>query len=172
MSQYSWATCPEPVHMQIDNLIVTLQHMLSNNLVGVYLHGSLAMGCFNPRRSDIDVLVVTRIGISVETKRDVAQYLLTHSSSPYPIEISFLVQKDIHPFKHPLPYDLHYSESWRERYIQALADETWHTWNDEKRYDNDLAAHIAIMRTRGICLFGKPIQEVFPLVPPTTYATS
>ena len=28
------------------------------NLTGVYLHGSLAMGCFNPKKSDIDLLVV------------------------------------------------------------------------------------------------------------------
>ncbi len=172
MSQYSWATCPEPVHTQIDNLVATLQQMLSSNLVGVYLHGSLAMSCFNPQRSDIDLLSVTRIGMAVETKRDSAQYLLMCSLSPYPIEISFLVQKDIHPFKHPLPYDLHYSESWRERYTQAPADGTWHTWNDEKKYDTDLAAHITIMRARGICLSGKPIQTVFPPVPPATYAAS
>ncbi len=82
------------------------------------------------------------------------------------------MQQDIHPFQHPLPYDLHYSESWRARYTRALADETWHTWNDEKKYDKDLAAHITIMRTRGICLSGKPIQEVFPIVPPAFYAAS
>lgn len=172
MSLYSWATCPDPVHIQINNLVATFQQMLSNDLIGIYLHGSLAMGCFNPRHSDIDLLVVTRNSMTIETKRDVAQYLLKSSLAPAPIEISFLVQKDIHPFLHPLPYDLHYSESWRDRYIRALADGTWHTWNDEKKADNDLAAHITIMRARGICLSGKPIQEVFPSVPPALYAAS
>ena len=157
MTQYSWATCPDPVRTQINNLVATFQRMLSSNLVGIYLHGSMAMGCFNPQRSDIDLLVVTRIGMTVETKRNVAQYLLTHSLSPSPIEISFLVQKDIHPFRHPLPYDLHYSESWRERYMQAIEDETWRTWNDEQKYDNDLATHITVTRARGICLNGEPI---------------
>jgi hypothetical protein len=33
---------------------------LGRNLAGVYLHGSLATGTFNPRTSDIDVLVATR----------------------------------------------------------------------------------------------------------------
>src|SRR5260370_1294034 len=149
MNQYSWATCPDPVRTQINNLVATLQDTLRSNLIGIYLHGSLAMGCFNPRRSDIDLLVVTQDGITVETKRDIVQYLLASSLSPGPIEISFLVQRDIQPFQHPLPYDLHYSESWREKYTRALADETWRTWNDEKKHDNDLAVHLTIIRARG-----------------------
>ncbi|HET9999488.1 MAG TPA: aminoglycoside adenylyltransferase domain-containing protein [Ktedonobacteraceae bacterium] len=169
MTQYSQTTCPEPVRTQINNLVATFQQMLSSNLVGIYLHGSLAIGCFNPQRSDIDLLVVTRNGMAVETKRDVVQYLLANSLSPSPLEISFLVQKDIHPFQHPLPYDLHYSESWRERYTRALADGTW---NDEKKYDNDLSAHLTITHVRGICLDGEPIDKVFPPVPPVHYTAS
>lgn len=172
MNQYSWSDCPEPVRTQINNLLATFQETLSNNLIGVYLHGSLAMGCFNPARSDIDLLVVTRHGMSIETKRDIAQTLLTCSLSPSPVEISFLVQQDIHPFQHPLPFDLHYSESWCERYTQALADGTWRTWNDEKKRDPDLVAHITVTRARGICLSGKPILEVLPPVPPAFYAAS
>ena len=34
---------------------------LGRNLAGVYVHGSLSTGVFNPRTSDIDVLVTTRI---------------------------------------------------------------------------------------------------------------
>jgi len=172
MNQYSWATCPQPVRTQINNLVATLQQMLSNNLVGIYLHGSLAMGCFNPQCSDIDLLVVTLNSMTVETKRDIVQYLLTHSLSPSPIEISFLVQEHIRPFQHPLLYELHFSESWRERYTRALADGTWRTWNDEKKRDHDLVAHLTITRARGICLSGKPIQEVLPTVPPAIYAAS
>jgi hypothetical protein len=36
-------------------LLATLQDILKENLVGMYLHGSLAMDCFNPARSDIDL---------------------------------------------------------------------------------------------------------------------
>lgn len=172
MNQYSWDTCPEPVRTQINHLLATFQDTLSNDLVGIYLHGSLAMGCFNPTRSDIDLLVVTRKGMSVETKRDIVQCLLTCSLSPSPIEISFLVEQEIHPFQHPLPFDLHYSEDWRERYTRALADDTWRIWNDEKKRDYDLSAHITVTRARGICLHGKPILDVLPSVPPAFYAYS
>ena len=34
--------------------------ILQENLVGIYLHGSAAMGCFNPRSSDIDLIIVVR----------------------------------------------------------------------------------------------------------------
>ena len=172
MSQYSWATSPEPVRIQINNLLTTFQETLGNNLIGVYLHGSLAMGCFNPARSDIDLLVVTRHGMSVETKRNLGQIFLACSLSPSPIEISFLVLSDIHPSQHPLPFDLHYSESWRERYTRVLADGMWRTWNDEKKRDPDLAAHITVTRARGICLSGEPVEEVFPPIPPAFYVAS
>lgn len=107
MSQYSWATCPEPIQTQINTLVERLQLIIGDNFAGIYLHGSLAMGSFNPRHSDIDLLVVTREGMTVETKREIAQFLLVSSQSPAPIEISFLVEEQIHPFRHPLPYDLH-----------------------------------------------------------------
>ncbi len=170
MSQYNWIHCPEPVRTQINNLLVAFKQALDENLIGIYLHGSLAMGCFNPARSDLDLLVVIQHGMSVETKRYIVQTLLDSSQSPSPVEISFLVSSDIHPFQHPLPFDLHYSEDWRKRYVRALADGMWRTWNDEKKHDPDLAAHITVTRARGICLYGKSILDTLPIVPPPFYA--
>lgn len=128
------------------------------------------MGCFNPERSDIDLLAVTLHRMPVEIKRDIVELLLRSSLAPRPIEISFLVEQEMHPLRHPMPFDLHYSEAWRERYREALHNGTWWVWNDETRYDNDLAAHLTITRTRGICLYGKPAREVLPAVPPEYYA--
>ena len=34
------------------------QDILGNELTGIYLHGSAALGCFNPFKSDIDLIVV------------------------------------------------------------------------------------------------------------------
>ena len=41
--------------------------MLGDELVGAYLHGSKALGDFNPRRSDIDFLVTTEHELDAET---------------------------------------------------------------------------------------------------------
>jgi streptomycin 3"-adenylyltransferase len=106
----------------------------------------------------------------VEAKRDIISLLLRTSLAPCPIEISFLVEQQMHPFQHPLPYDLHYSEAHRERYTRELADGTWRTWNDETKHDYDLAAHLTITRARGIRLCGRPPREVLPAVPPEYYA--
>ncbi|MBQ8846878.1 MAG: nucleotidyltransferase domain-containing protein, partial [Lachnospiraceae bacterium] len=43
--------------------------ILGDNLVGVYLHGSAAMGCYNDEKSDIDLLVVIHNDMSDEEKR-------------------------------------------------------------------------------------------------------
>ena len=46
------------------------KRILQDNLVGVYLHGSAVMGCFNPDRSDIDLIVVVERPIPDAVKRD------------------------------------------------------------------------------------------------------
>jgi len=172
MSQYSWATCPTAVETQVNTLCAHLQVVLETNLSGIYLHGSLAMGCFNPACSDIDLLVVTSQGMSVETKRQIVHLLLHASRAPSPIEISFLVEQQMYPFQHPLPFDLHYGGSHREQYRQALISGQWMRWNDETKRDIDLAAHLTVTLARGICLFGKPIKEVFPAVPAQYYVAA
>jgi hypothetical protein len=43
--------------------LVEVQAVLGNHFVGLYVHGSLAYGDFNPERSDIDFLVVTDDGL-------------------------------------------------------------------------------------------------------------
>jgi predicted nucleotidyltransferase len=156
MSQYGWADCPDNVRTQVNTFLETLREILEDNLVSIYLHGSLAMGCFNPERSDIDLLIVTGHGMTVETKRTIAELLLRSSMAPSPIEISFLVEQQIRLFQHPLPFDMHYSESWREKYQQVLANGEWARWNDETKKDIDLSAHLMVARKRGICLYGKP----------------
>ncbi len=155
---------------QINSFLEALREILGDNLVSIYLHGSLAMGCFNPQRSDIDLLIVTRHGMAVETKHTIAELLLRSSMAPSPIEISFLVEQQIRLFQHPLPFDMHYSESWREKYQQALTNGEWTRWNDETKKDIDLSAHLMVTRKRGICLYGKP--EVLPDVPAHYYSAS
>ena len=41
-----------------DRLTEESRKIFGENLTGVYLHGSLAMGCFNPDKSDIDLIIV------------------------------------------------------------------------------------------------------------------
>jgi len=172
MAQSGWWDCPAPVRQQVEDFAAAVRSILADNLVGIYLHGSLAMGCFNADRSDVDLLVVTRQGIALEPKRALGKLLLRSSEAPRPIEISFVHQADLQPWQYPTPFDLHYGEGWRGRYEAELADDGWRHWNDTHRTDPDLAAHCTIMLTRGICLFGEPISAVFPPVPRADYVSA
>lgn len=157
------------IQAQVERYVADVHAMLGDELVGVYLHGSLAMGCFNPVQSDLDLLVVTRTPMSLATKRDVADHLLRISRQPAPIEVSFLALTMLSPWRHPPPFDFHYSEMWRGAYTRDLAGEGWRAWNARERYDPDLSAHITVVRQRGIALYGPPAISVFPEVPEADY---
>ena len=53
------ATYPSEVAPLIEALLDGVRDALGENLTGVYLSGSLALGGFDPETSDVDVLVVT-----------------------------------------------------------------------------------------------------------------
>ena len=54
----------------LDLLLSSASAVLGNQLVGMYLYGSLATGDFNPETSDIDFLVVTTSSLSDKTLAD------------------------------------------------------------------------------------------------------
>ncbi len=172
MTQYRWADCPTPIYNQVRDLLAGVRAIMDSNLTGLYLHGSLAMGCFHPDRSDIDLLVVGHGPMTIHEKFVAAEMLLTLSFQPRPIEISFLTRKQLQPWRHPAPYDFHFSEDHRDRMAADLADEGWRAWNDVRRRDPDLAAHVATTQARGICVFGQPIPDLFPEVPAEDYMDS
>ena len=169
MALYGWNNCPIAVRNQVDQLVSILSDYLAEQLVGVYLHGSLAMGCFNPSHSDVDLLVITTDRMPLTLKRQVIEALLVCSQQPQPIEISLLTQTQLVPWRYPTPFDLHYSEMWRAAYVRDLASGTWQAWDADEHRDPDLAAHITILNKRGICLAGAPIADIFPAVPGDDY---
>jgi len=168
---FRWDNCPEQTRIQVNRLVTEFRHQFNDILVGVYLHGSLATGCFSPAMSDIDLLVVTQQRLLAKTKKQIIKVPLRISKSPHPIEISFLSLDDLHPWKYPTPFDLHYSEDWRERYEKELALGKWQHWFSDVT-DNDLAAHIMVTKMRGVCLWGESIESVFPDVPHEDFADS
>ena len=50
---------PTQIESLIKDYVERSGEILQDNLVGVYLHGSSVMGCFNPEKSDIDLIVVS-----------------------------------------------------------------------------------------------------------------
>ena len=58
-----------PYQELLDRFVSENRKILGDNLVGVYLHGSAAMGCFHPETGDLDLLTVVNDPLSDETKR-------------------------------------------------------------------------------------------------------
>jgi streptomycin 3"-adenylyltransferase len=172
MSQYGWKNSPDTTRGQVSRLVSALRNRFEKDLIGVYLHGSLAMGCFNPRLSDVDLLAVTKNGIILDTQKAIVEELFKLSNAPTPLEFSLLRSSDLQPWQNPTPYLLHYSEDHREQLTHELGDGAWRNWNEAPKVDRDLAAHVTVLRTRGICVFGEPIEKVFPEVPKKDYLAS
>ena len=59
----------------LDDLTSAVQLILGSNLVGMYLYGSVTNSSFNPKRSDIDCIVVTRRRLSRTQFRELGTWL-------------------------------------------------------------------------------------------------
>ncbi|MCR5466826.1 MAG: DUF4111 domain-containing protein, partial [Lachnospiraceae bacterium] len=146
------------------------KRILGDNLVGVYLHGSAVMGCFNPGKSDVDLIVVVEHEPSDMVKRAFMKMVvsLDETGPAKGIEISVVRRGVCKPFVYPTPFELHFSKMHLD----------WYRNNPEdyiakmKGTDRDLAAHFTVIRARGVCLYGAPIDEVFGEVPKKAYMDS
>lgn len=144
--------------------------ILGDDLTGVYLHGSAVMGCFNEAVSDIDLLVVVNGDIPAGVKRrfmDMAVPLNARAGKKG-IEFSILGRDVCRPFVYPTPFLLHFSPAHLDWYNADPADYV----RRMRGVDADLAAHVTVLRDRGRCLWGAPIDEVFAPVDRAHYLDS
>jgi streptomycin 3"-adenylyltransferase len=119
-------------------------------------------------QSDIDYIVVVNTSLTVVEKKRIMSELveLSKSAPEKGIEMSVVVNKDVNPFQYPTPFELH---SGKEHF-QKFMREREYMCADGRDYD--LAAHIFVLHTCGICLYGPPISEVFEKIPREYYIDS
>jgi len=150
----------------LENIVEKFKEILGYNLVGIYLHGSLAMGCYT-NNSDIDFLVVVSEPLDFKIRRKLIDSIIHLDSLPKKgLEMSIILKKYAKEFIYPTPYELHYSDYHRENYLNNF------NYTCEGLEDKDLAAHMTVIIHRGICLYGKRIEEVFSYVPRRYYVDS
>ncbi|MDY0405571.1 DUF4111 domain-containing protein [Virgibacillus sp. 179-BFC.A HS] len=144
----------------LDEFTAHFSTILKQNLEGIYLHGSAAMGCYQEGKSDIDLLIIVGTPISLEVKQElIAAVLKLEEKDPQKqTEWSILRKADLNHFLFPTPFELHYSKSHKDKYVS----DPKYTCADG--VDADLAAHIVVTQQRGICLYGTEISSAFPLV--------
>lgn len=160
--------------MQYDGLIDKFKKItlaaFGNKLVGIYLHGSLAMGCFNPNKSDIDIIVVIDDFLTDCQKLDFMRGIIDLNSyaPPKGLEISVVKKEYCNPFVYPTPYELHFSPAHLEKYNASPKNYI----KKMKGTDKDLAAHFTVINNYGKVLYGEEIGKVFAEVPKADYIDS
>jgi predicted nucleotidyltransferase len=152
------------VRAQVDEIVSGLDSALDEDLVGVYLHGSAVLDCMGPW-SDIDLLAVVENPLDADAKRRVAEVVL-RTSGGYkrqgprrPVELDVVRAAALREWRHPAPFEFHYSESFRERFAAGEV-EPW-----DATTNRDLAAHVAVLRESGVALTGPSPRKLFPPVP-------
>src|SRR5215469_11488703 len=153
---------PQEILQLLSDIVTQCKSLLGNNLVGIYLHGSLAMGVFNPDASDVDFLVVTRHQLTPTKRREIAQSMmkLSRRAPRKGLEMSVITEEVLREFKHPTPFEFHFGNEWIERYRNDTVD-----YSRDDLVDSDLAAHLTIIKARGRVLYGQAIDAVFPDIP-------
>lgn len=143
---------------------------LGDNLIGVYLHGSAAMGCFNPAKSDLDLLLVVESDITDTVKRTFLEHVTVFQEEgpAKGIELSIVKKAVCNPFIYPTPFELHFSPMHLNWFLEKPED-----YIEKMRgTDRDLAAHAVIVRHCGKVLWGEPIEAVFGQVRKEDYLDS
>ena len=154
----------------IDGFVKRSKEILGEDLTGVYLHGSAVMGCFNPEKSDIDLIIIVNRPLHDSVKRAYMDMVIEYNAlgPAKGIEMSIVLREVCNPFVYPTPYELHFSAGHLARYKED-PDEYIHVMNGT---DKDLAAHFTTINKRGKCLYGAPIEDVFAEVPSSDYMDS
>ena len=151
----------------LDNILRRIRQicvdMFAENLVGVYLHGSVAFGCFCWDQSDIDWIVVTEKPPTPEEKENFIRALLAlyPACPPKGLEMSLVLAAYCRQFVYPTPFELHFSNAHRQAYLADLRGYC----RRMQGTDPDLAAHFTVIRDCGIALYGPPVKELFGPVP-------
>src|SRR5438093_12022741 len=124
---------------------------LGDAVVGVYLHGSAAMGAFVPSRSDVDVLAVTRDTLAASVKKAVAEELseVALRCPGVGLEMSIVTLESAQTPSDSPAFELHLNTQGH-RVVNG----------DGHAGDPDLVAHFAMARTRGVALLGPPVKDV------------
>ncbi len=159
----------EPIKI-LDRIAGQYRGILGENLVGLYAHGSLAFGCFNPAKSDIDFIVVVREAPGAAQKQELLRLLLelTPLVPTKGLEMSVVLEEHCRRFAYPTPFTLHFSNA----HLRACREDLAAYCERMQGTDRDLAAHFTVIRHVGIPVYGPPVAEVFGEVPAAAYLDS
>lgn len=144
---------PEEQHrlsLLIRRLRDAVEDTLGENLTGIYVHGSAAMGCFSWNTGGVDCLVVTDepLGRSAKTAMIDTCLALQPLCPPKGLELSVVTKETCrNPQRNP-SFEFHFSPLYAEAYARDAQEQLLRM----PATDLDLIAHFAMVRSRGMAL--------------------
>jgi streptomycin 3"-adenylyltransferase len=141
---------PLEVKKLIQEIIRRTDLILKGNLIGAYLHGSLATRTFQMISSDIDLIFILKNKLSKQEIKNIVEYFREVSKNKRPIEASFLLKKEILNPPYPINVELHFC---------------YPDYIFENEPDEEVLAHLYEVKKIGICLKGEPIPKLFSNIP-------
>jgi hypothetical protein len=146
---------PYPELREVLNAFVDdISGELGENLVGIYLVGSIASGDFDSD-SDVDFLVVTKAELTEENMKPLQDIQIKiHAMDCYPakhLEGSYISIDDLNDWRIVGQKKLYYFDNGSTDYEQSTHDNQWHIrW---------------ILRERGITLTGPRPETILGAIP-------
>jgi len=120
-----------------------LTELLGDELVGVYLHGSLALGTFDPGQSDIDFLVVSERDLGVH---DVERLDGLHRALGDRLDGSYLPRDVVRRYDSARVMHPHIESRGGRLFVDHHGGET--------------VIHRYVLRKCGVVLLGPPLREL------------
>ncbi len=138
----------------LDQLVKGIKNILGENLVGVYLVGSLATGDFD-LDSDVDFLVVIKEELSKETVHELqSMHSKIYKQDCYPakhLEGSYISVKILNDNESVNKQTLWYLDNGSTAFERSIHDNRWHVrW---------------MLREKGVPLFGPDPKTLLPPIP-------
>ena len=92
--------CPDILKQKLSNYSKELLEIFGDDLLGVYLYGSLARGCYHPAASDVDIIVVTK---GQYKEPDTSAILQIHLNVGTPVDAAFVSEAQLCTDVFPTP---------------------------------------------------------------------
>ena len=151
------------IEEQISQCLSLLNDVLGQDLLGVYLYGSLIVGGLQ-KYSDIDIFVVTDRPTTHEERAKLVANILQISgvyqnSSKPPIEMTIVVKSEINPWHYPPKFDFQYGD-WLRTEFEGGNIEPWPT-NEMP----DLAVLITQLLLANKILLGPSLDQLLCKIP-------
>lgn len=153
---------PIDIKNQINEVVDIWKKHMGDELVGVYLHGSIALSAFCADSGDIDILIVVKNSIEVDKKLEIAKDIISIDEKPRPLEMSAIKLEDASNWVNNGNCVFHYSDFWTERYQKRFINSNEEVYVVDNEFpDADVTSYIRLINERGIVLFGNEVADVF-----------